>query len=157
ILATTRADPRLYMHFSDARRLDLIADAPPEADDIQAYALNRLAQVVGGDTGALTSLAGRIAAAASGDFLYATLALDELSLRLTQNPALDMNILKFPYGLSDFLHAFLDRVLGRDKERWYESIRPVLGLLAVAQGNGLTRTQLKRISGKEVELPLRIC
>ena len=33
----------------------------------------------------------------------------------------------------------------------------MLGLIAVAQGDGLTRTQLAAISGKEVEQPLRVC
>ena len=47
--------------------------------------------------------------------------------------------------------------MGKDEDRWYGSFKPILGLIAVAQGAGLTDVQLAAISGKEVEQPLRIC
>ena len=44
-----------------------------------------------------------------------------------------------------------------DEDKWYKIFRPVLGLIAVAQGEGLTAVQLERITGQEVEPVLRVC
>jgi len=83
--------------------------------------------------------------------------LDELLPRLPGLPDLDLASYPLPDGLSGLYHGFLNRELGRDEDRWYEMFKPVLGLIAVAQGEGLTKTQLQQITGKEVEQPLRIC
>jgi hypothetical protein len=156
-LATTRPDPRVTKYFRDARPLDLIAEAPPDVDDVRVYALNRLARTEGLDAVADSALAGRISTAARGIFLYAAIVLDELIPRLVQDPGLDLDALELPDGLSSLYHNFLNRELGRDEDRWGKIIRPVLGLIAVAQGDGLPRTQLAGISGVEVEQALRIC
>ena len=44
-----------------------------------------------------------------------------------------------------------------DEDRWYSDFKPVLGLIAVARGDGLSRTQIARVIGKDVEKSLRIC
>ena len=49
ILATTRPDPRVTKYFRDAKLFDLIADAPPDVDDVRVYALGRLARAEGLD------------------------------------------------------------------------------------------------------------
>jgi hypothetical protein len=157
LLATTRPDPRVTKYFRDARSLDLIADAPPDEDDVRVYVLNRLARTEGLDAVVESGLAGRIPTAARGIFLYAAKVLDELIPRLVQDPGLDLDALELPDGLSGLYHNFLNRELGRDEDRWGKIIRPVLGLIAVAQGDGLSRAQLAGISGVEVEQALRIC
>jgi len=157
IVATTRPDPRILKYYRRSRPFDLIKDAPPNVDDVHAYALGRLARVEGLDAGTASALADRIAVAAKGIFLYAAIVLDELLPRLPNLPDLDLARYPLPDGLSGLYHDFLNRELGRDEDRWYETFKPVLGLIAVAQGEGLTKTQLQQITGKEVEQPLRIC
>ena len=83
--------------------------------------------------------------------------LDELLAHLPDWPDLDLENYPLPDGLSGLYHDFLNRELGRDEDRWYGSFKPVLGLIAVAQGAGLMRAQLAAISGVEVEQPLRVC
>ncbi len=50
----------------------------------------------------------------------------------------------------------LNRLFGPDRSRWYNIYRPLLGLIAVAQGDGLTETQLRRIRNAEVAEPLEV-
>ena len=157
ILATTRPDPRVTKYFRDAKLFDLIADAPPDVDDVRVYTLGRLARAEGLDAVAAAALADRISAAAKGIFLYAAIVLDELLSHLPDWPVLDLENYPLPDGLSGLYHDFLNRELGRDEDRWYGSFKPVLGLIAVAQGAGLMRAQLAAISGVEVEQPLRVC
>jgi hypothetical protein len=80
--------------------------------------------------------------------------VDDLLSRLSEIPDLDYPL---PEGLSKLYHDFLNRELGRNDDRWYETFRPLLGLIAVSRASGLTRNQLRRILGKEVEQPLRTC
>jgi hypothetical protein len=78
ILATTRPDPRVLDYFRALpreSRLDLIDDAPAEADDIALYAWERLA---GLDGARRTVLAQKVAMASRGIFLYARLVLEAL-------------------------------------------------------------------------------
>jgi WD40 repeat protein len=156
-LVTSRPDPRVLKHFRQAKRVDLIEDAPPDVDDVQAYASGRLAKADGVPVRSVGAFADRIAKAAGGIFLYAAIVLDELLPRLPSLAALDLDRYPLPDGLSGLYYDFVNRELGQDEDRWYERFKPVLGLTAVAQGDGLTRTQLAAISGQEVEQPLRIC
>ena len=141
ILATCRPDPRVPKYYRGAPSIDLIRDAPAGVDDVGAYAAARLARHGTGLTGAHQAhLAARISGAAKGIFLYTAMVLDDLLSRLPEVP--DVENLPLPNGLCGLYHDFLNRELGSDEDRWYEHFRPVLGLIAVGQGEGLTRAQL---------------
>jgi hypothetical protein len=155
-LVSARPDPRVLKRFREAKRVDLIEDAPPDVDDVQAYASGRLAKGEGVSSRSVRAFADRIAKAAGGIFLYAAIVLDELP-RLPSLADLDLDRYPLPDGLSGLYYGFLNRELGQDEDRWYERFKPVLGLIAVAQGDGLTAKQLGVITGKEVEQTLRIC
>jgi hypothetical protein len=45
--------------------------------------------------------------------------------------------------------------LGRNEQRWFDLYEPLLGLIAVAQGEGLTKQQLTAIIGKDTRAELR--
>src|SRR5262249_30698881 len=47
------------------------------------------------------------------------------------------------------------RELGKDDGRWFDLYEPLLGLIAVAQGDGLTEQQLTNIIGKDIRATLR--
>jgi hypothetical protein len=155
-LVTSRPDPRVLKNFRQAKRVDLIEDAPPDVDDVQAYASGRLAKAEGVPARSVGAFADRIAKAADGIFLYAAIVLDELLPRLPSLANLDLDRYPLPDGLSGLYYDFLNRELGQDEDRWYGHFKPVLGLIAVAQGDGLTAKQLGAITGKEVEQTLRI-
>jgi WD40 repeat protein len=157
ILATTRPDPRVMAYFKPLPRessLDLLDNAPATVDDIARYAQERLA---GLDADRRTMLAQKVAAKARGIFLYAHLVLEDLRAR---PPApVEAETLELPRDLSDLYLQFLLREIGAE-ERWYTTYYPVLGLIAVAQGEGLSRAQLQSILGKmrsEVEPAVRAC
>jgi hypothetical protein len=69
----------------------------------------------------------------------------------------DLDSYPLPDGLSGLYHAFLTRELGKDDQRWFDLYEPLLGLIAVAQGDGLTVEQLTDIIGKDIRAPLRVC
>jgi hypothetical protein len=71
-LATTRADQRVLKYYREAKRVDLIRDAPVSEDDVRLYVYRRLSPV---EAERRTALANRIAEAAEGNFLYAHLVL----------------------------------------------------------------------------------
>jgi hypothetical protein len=156
ILATTRDDPRVIKYFRGSHAFDLIAGAPAGTDDVRLYVTERLAAFSSElEPVSRDPLATRIAESAKGVFLYASLVLDDLLPHLPDVP--DLEHYPLPAGLSGLYHDFLNRELGTDEDRWYESFKPVLGLIAVAQGEGLTQAQLRSFSGKEVDQPIRIC
>lgn len=154
ILVTTRDDPRVLRNFRDVQPFDLILDAPAPVDDVHLYTYERLG---GLDEERRTVLATRISQAAQGNFLYAYLVLGDLLPDLPDLPHSDS--LPLPKSLSGLYHDFLNRELGgdRNEDRWYNTFRPLLGLVAVAQGEGLTRTQIERITGREMDQTLRAC
>lgn len=155
ILATTRTDPRVLKFYRGVQTLDLINDAPAEVDDVHLYARERLAVLEDSQRG--SGWARQIALAAEGNFLYAHLVLTDLLSRLPDLPGPE--ILSLPKGLSGLYHAYLNRELGADEDRWYETFKPILGLIAVAQGEGLSLAQIKRITGlkEKAEPALRAC
>ena len=150
ILATTRPEPRVRYLFPNIKPLDLIDDAPPNEDDVRRYAEQQLASIA--DAKARSELARRIADAADGVFLYAHLVLRDFvpELRTDAIPALP----PLPKGLSGLYQESLNRQFGSDRSRWFILGRPVLGLLAVAEGEGFTAKQLTRIRGADVAEPL---
>ncbi|HEY0790850.1 MAG TPA: hypothetical protein VGD78_07270 [Chthoniobacterales bacterium] len=158
LLATTRDEPRVLKFFRSNKRFDLIEDAAPEADDVRVYAEGRLRElaVEGIER---RDFAQRLAAHARGVFLYAALVLDDLS-RCAPAALPNLNAHPLPDGLSGLYHDFLTRELGRDERMWSEQFRPLLGLVAVAQGEGFTASQLQAITKRgsdEVRDTLRKC
>ena len=121
--------------------LDLIDNAPDDADEVKEYAYLRLAVC---DECRRRSMAEQISKAEEGNFLYVRYILDDLLLNPDKVNDIGVNL---PKGLNDIYQRFLKRELVRNVERWEENYRPVLGALAVARGRGLTRQQLYGLTG----------
>jgi tetratricopeptide (TPR) repeat protein len=151
-LATTRTDPRVLKFFPSAPTTDLFDNAP-NVDDVYSYVFEHLSTR---EVANCQKLAQKIAHAAGGVFLYANLVLS--GLLLYRPRTCDWQALALPDGLSGIYHEFLNRELGVNEENWYKVFRPTLGLLAVAQGEGLELGQLQKVMGAEgiVEHALRI-
>ena len=122
--------------FRDIKPFDLIKNAEPDVDDVEAYAEGRLAKLTAVDTEKRKDFARRLAQQAGGVFLYAAMVLDEL---LEHPPAElpDLDTYPLPDGLGGLYHDFFTRELGKDDQRWFDLYEPLLGLIAVAQGDGL--------------------
>jgi hypothetical protein len=152
-----RPDERVMRTIGVAPSLDLIAAAPPDAQEVHRYASIRLAGAQL-DATLRDGLASRLAAASAGNFLYARHVLDDWLARpaeISLESALDL-----PTGLSDIYAKFLRRELARDEERWEDRYQQLLGLLAVARDEGLLSATLVGASGKksrEVDNALRAC
>jgi hypothetical protein len=147
VLATSRDEPRVTKFYQHARKLDLIKDASPDVDDVRAYAEARLGELDH------DGFAARLAEQAAGVFLYAAMVLDEV----LPTANVDLATHPLPDGLSGLYHQFLVRELGRSDEKWVEVYEPLLGLIAIAQGDGLTSGQLRTIVGRDIRLALRAC
>jgi WD40 repeat protein len=145
LVVTSRLDHRAIQWLRDrAERVNLLTDAPPGSDDVLGYLRRRLASE--GSPAAMEVLSRRIAEHASGNFLYAfyvskalqdarvLAGLDDAAARQEPLPA---------GGLPKAYEYFLGRELSRDARAWPTRFRPVLGLLAVAQDEGLTAEQLR--------------
>jgi tetratricopeptide (TPR) repeat protein len=154
ILATTRPDPRVLMNHRHARKFDLIISAPPDDDDVGRYVAGRLAAASTGlNEAEQERLAKQVADKAAGIFLYAALVLDDL---LPQLPAAaDMGAYPLPDGLGAIYQGYLLREVGKDDALWYDLYEPLLGLIAVAQGEGLTATNLTALVRRDVRQALR--
>ncbi len=151
-LVTTRPDPRVLKHYRGITPVDLIEDAPDDENDVRRYVFERLPEL---EADRRDGVAARIATAAAGNFLYAHLVVEDVRRRLPAVP--DPGALRLPSGLGALYHEFLNRELGADEDRWHRVFKPLLGLIAVAQGEGLSRDQLSRLVGGDLEAPLRIC
>jgi len=148
-LVTTRNDPRVLFLHHEVEPFDLIDDATDDADDVRLYAYERLA---GLNDERRTNLASGISQAAEGKFLYAHLVLNELIPHLSTIS--DPDAISLPAGLSGLYQDFLNRELGANRQRWFDTFKPLLGLIAVAQGKGLNRSQIERITKQDVEFAL---
>ena len=151
ILATSRDDPRVLKFFRPTAPVDLVDDAPRDVNDVRTYAADRLRHAGHVAQPELDAFADRLSTQSKGIFLYAAMVLDQLPKQL---PA-DLESYPLPDGLAGLYHQFLNRELGNDEQRWFESYEPLLGVIAVAQGEGLTTAQLTRIIGKDVRAGLR--
>lgn len=149
LLVTTRPDRRILKHerFNSAPKLDLIADDPSGDADLRAYIHHRLPLLKSDDS--RNKLADEITAAADSNFLYARLVLDDISSR---SDLKDLSDIRLPKGLSGVYSAFLNRELGA----WFE-YEPLLGLIAIARGDGFNRKQLESIVGRGLMHELRKC
>jgi hypothetical protein len=154
MLATTRNEPRILKFFRAVNPFDLVKDADSNVDDVRSYAEGRLAADALVSESRRQHFARRLAEEAKGVFLYASLVLDQL-LQLSQSEFPDLSTLALPEDLSGIYHEFLTRELGKDEERWYGLYEPLLGLIAVAQGDGLTAERLSDIIGKDIRAALR--
>jgi tetratricopeptide (TPR) repeat protein len=152
LLITTRPDPRVVRYYPDYQKVDLIEDAPRDADDVRQEVFERLR---GFDEARRNILSDRISKSAEGNFLYAHLVVDDL-LRWRGDGG-DLENLSLPEKLSGLYRTFLNRELARDEGRWFETFEPVLGLIAVSFGAGLTARQIESIVGKRVRHELRVC
>jgi hypothetical protein len=122
--------------------LDLIADAPPGVDEVRAYAAGRLAAVPEPGRNAAADL---VAQKSKGNFLYAYHVLNDLA-----RPGVHIGstaILDLPDALEDVYRKFLQRELASTPTRWNDVYRPLLGLIAVARGDGLSKAQLIGMTG----------
>ena len=124
--------------------LDLVADAPDDSDDVRTYAFERLRNF---DPATREAVAAMVRAGADGSFLYARYVLNDLLADPTriENPS----ALSLPAGLAGHYREYLERELVRRSERWEDRYRPLLGLLAVARGDGLPRNLL--VAATELE------
>jgi hypothetical protein len=155
ILATMRDDQRILKFFRGIRPFHLIRDATDETDDIRRYAVQRLTSLGTLSDRKRNNFAERLSTQAGGVFLYAAMVLDDLLKRpISEFP--DLAIYPLPKGLSGLYHDFLNRELGKDERRWFDLYEPLLGILGVAQGEGLSATQLNAILGKDIRAELRI-
>ena len=122
--------------------LDLILNAPPGLDEVRIYALARLAHL---PEPARSDAAQRVADQSHGNFLYAYHVLNQLSgARVSES---QIAAIKLPVGLEGVYEEFLERQLAVATTLWNNVYRPVLGLIVVALGDGLTRAQIIGITG----------
>jgi WD40 repeat protein len=156
ILATTRDDPEVLKFFRSIKPFDLIRDANPNVEDVRTYAAQRLTKLAAVEKSTRNAFAERLSNQASGVFLYAAMVLDELLERLPGELP-DLATYPLPDGLSGVYHDFVVRKLGKDEQRWFDLYEPLLGIIAVSQGDGLTARQLKDVMGKDVRAALRAC
>lgn len=169
-LATSRPDERVFYLLPRAKRFYLDRAAPPDQepgqdevylyapsdqkpgqDDVRHYVqeqLKVLAPEVKEEQ--RKSLAVRISRAAKGIFLYAHLLLADLEQGVRQ--IADLETAELPQDLPGLYHEFLNRELGADRTPWHKTFRPVLGLIAVAQGEGLSATRLEGLIGEDVDV-----
>jgi WD40 repeat protein len=156
LVVTARPDRRTIGWLWDsATQVDLLADAPPDSDDVLDYLERWLTPE--GEPAAMAMLAHRIAEQASGNFLYAFYVVE--ALRDAQVLAgLDVAAaggVELPEGgLPGVYRDFLRRELWRDGRAWSTRFGPVLAPLAVAQDEGLTTEQLKSVAGRLAKEPL---
>jgi hypothetical protein len=156
ILASTRDEPRVLKFFRNLKPFDLIADADADVDDVRLYASGRLTELAAVDAVKRADFAQRLAKQAGGVFLYAAMVLDEI-VAGSPSGLPDLESYPLPDGLSGLYHAFLTRELGKDEQRWFDLYEPLLGLIAVAQGEGVNAEQLIDIIGKDIRAALRAC
>jgi hypothetical protein len=141
-LLTCRSNNPRVFDLVGGPSLDLIADAPVGVDEVRIYGIARLAAV---PEPARSTLATSVAAKSRGNFLYAYHVLNELSARGGRD--VDPEALDLPDELEGVYGRFLERELASSKTLWSEAYRPLLGAIAVARGEGLTRAQLVGITG----------
>lgn len=152
-LVSTRPDPRVLKYFHKMEPFDLIDKAPSGVDDVRFYAAERLTAL--DDDSVKSALTANIARAAAGNFLYAFLFVNDILTRSSHET--DFEAIKLPKDLGGIFSDFLNRELGADENTWHNVYQPLLGLIAIAQGTGLTRKQLESITETNVEHPIRVC
>jgi len=135
--------------------VDLSADISAGRDDVLQYLKFRLSDQ--GAPMAMAVLADRISSAAEGNFLYAryvvnALIQDQIVGKLDYQTVWQ---LKLPEGgLYGIYRDYITREIHGNLNNWTQRLRPVLAVLAVVQGGGLSTGQLVPIVRQLTELPL---
>jgi hypothetical protein len=133
--------------------VDLIRDAPPGVDEVKTYALARLGRL---PEERRSELAAKIAAKSQGNFLFAYHVLNQA----LATPGTEVEDVEIPDELDGVYRAFLKRELAATGEQWSARFRPLLGTIAVARGEALTRAHLAGITcltGAAIDDVLHIC
>lgn len=154
IVATTRNDPRVLKHFRAIKPFDVSPRDRASAKDLLAFIRRRARQLSTPSKAQRTRFIQRLMA--QGNFLYAALVLDDLLSRRGKQ-AVELDDYALPRDLSGLYHEFLNRELGVNEGNWFDTYKPLLGLIAAAQDDGLTAEQLSALIDKDVEAGLRKC
>jgi hypothetical protein len=136
-ILTSRSSSERVFSLVGRPTLDLIADAPPGLDEIQQYATSRLK---GLPENKRKVLASRVAEKSAGNFLYAFHVLNDLIS--SNGDTKDPEALELPDALEGVYREFIKREMASNPSKWNDIYRPLLGPIAVARGDGLTRAQL---------------
>jgi hypothetical protein len=143
-ILTARANAAAVVDRLGAETINITEDEPRDVDDIRLYALDALGDPGHPGYAERERLASRISSAANGNFLYAEFQLTGLRDHPERWQATEL-----PEGLHDTYRSFLQREVApsRTDRGWTRLYRPILGLLAVARGDGITPAHLKAITG----------
>jgi len=125
-------------------------------EDIRRYVLERLR--IGrydfrkDDTASsevqIESLASKVSEAAKGIFLYADLLFNTILPKLPNvSEYIDKNL---PESLGGIYSEFLNREVERVSSLWDDKCKPLLGLIAVSYGQGLTKQQIESIMSNDL-------
>lgn len=142
-LLTCRSNSDRVCDLVGQSRLDLIADAPPSLDEVAPYVIARLQAMP--EPGRSVA-ASRVSAKSEGNFLYAHHVVNDLLARGNGHGITDADTLDLPDALEGVYRTFLERELASNRTRWNDVYRPILGPIAVARGDGLTKAQLLGIT-----------
>jgi WD40 repeat protein/tetratricopeptide (TPR) repeat protein len=149
LLITSR--PAGFMYVPGTRIVDLDAEVTQGNADVQQYVRQRLMSAAPHNQ--LDVLSSSLALASGGNFLYAHHVVRTLLDRDREGAGPDTWAAPpLPVDLAEVYEGFRRRAIAitgseERKRHWRTVLRPILSLLAVAQGDGLTRPQLQVISG----------
>lgn len=152
-IVTARSNNQRVGELVGTPSLDLILDAPPGVDEVRTYAAARLAAF---PAQRRNDLAAAIASKSQGNFLFAYHVLNDVLAA----PERDTSSFEIPDELEGVYRAFLKRELAATGEQWNERFLPLLGTIAVARGDALTKAHLEGITGltpAAIDGVLRIC
>lgn len=153
---SSRQDPRMLRLFlGKATRIDIVSDAPTEIDAIKLHAMRQLQKFPRLSEEAKISFSSSLAQQSQGNFLYASLVLNDVLERQKPESA-NLPLVTFPHGLSSVYHHFLLRELARGNE-WFQLYEPLLGLIAAGMGAGLSRDALEAMLLRDLRAPLQVC
>ncbi|MFP3990037.1 hypothetical protein U9R90_21700 [Streptomyces sp. E11-3] len=157
LLLTARSgDIRITDRF-EATPLDIGPGFEAPADsDLLRYVVQRLEAIPEPQR---QVLAERVAAAAAGNFLYAYHVLNDITAQPAPVAVADWPL---PEGLPGVYRRYLARELALDRtgSEWRRLFRPVLGVVAVSRGHGLSPESIARAAGlrlSEAEDVLHLC
>jgi hypothetical protein len=140
-VCTCRSDFKPVFDIVGEPSLDLLLEAPPGLDEVKTYACARLSDVA---EPRRSKLAQQIADKSSGNFLYAYYVLNDLVGRLDSIDEVDA--IELPAELQDVYRSYIGREMASNPNRWNDIYRPLIGPIAVARGDGLTKPQLVGIT-----------
>ncbi len=140
-ILTCRSNSDRVFEIVGPSSLDLIGDAPRSLDEVTPYVAARLQGVPEPERSVAAS---RIAAKSEGNFLYAHHVVEDLLSR--GGGIADADTLDLPATLEGVYRQSLERGLASSRTRWNDVYRPILGAIAVARGDGLTKEQLVEIT-----------